>query len=184
MLNTTNRRVIVQVVFVGGLLLMLLGSAFLLDTISGTSRLSVLLAFLFVIIGAVCAVLAVKLNKHSLYLFFATFFILVGFFLFLSSLRIVPMPLQHWWPLISVFAGLALLPSGWHAYGVVRIRYVVPSIAFVILGTALLIFSLDVVSFSFKQFILQWWPLVVALAGLILVLVSLGTKNKTEDKKP
>ncbi|GHV17232.1 hypothetical protein FACS189493_4480 [Spirochaetia bacterium] len=184
MLNTTKRRVIAQVVFVGGLLLMLLGSAFLLGTISGTSRVSVLFAFFFVIIGSGSAILAVKLNKRSFYLFFATFFILVGFFLFLSSLRIVPITLQHWWPLISVFAGLALLPSGWHAYGVVRVRYVVPAIAFVVLGTVLLIFSLDMVSFSFKQFILQWWPLVVALAGLILVLVSLGTKNKTEDNKP
>jgi hypothetical protein len=183
MLNNANRRVIAQFIFVGGLLLMLLGSAFLLGTIAGTSRVSVLFAFFFVIIGSGCAVLAVKLNKRSLYLFFATFFILVGFFLFLSSLRIIPLSFQQWWPLISVFAGLALLPTGWHAYGAVKVRYVVPSIAFVLLGTVLLIFSLDMVSFSFKQFILQWWPLVVVLAGLILVLVSLGTKNKTEDTK-
>jgi hypothetical protein len=46
------------------------------------------------------------------------------------------------------------------------------------------VFSLDLVSFSFRQFILNWWPLLVVLAGLILGLVSLGTKfNAGEIKK-
>jgi hypothetical protein len=39
------------------------------------------------------------------------------------------------------------------------------------------------VSFSFKQFMLNWWPLLLVLAGLILVLISLGTKGKTEDAR-
>jgi hypothetical protein len=170
-------------VFIIGLLLMFLGSAFLLGTIAGISRLSVLWAFFFVIIGAGCAVLAIKLNKRSLYLFLAAFFMLVGFFLFLSSLTIIPVSFSQCWPLLSVFAGLALFPAGWHRYGAIRSRYVVPSIAFVALGCLLLVFSFDVVPFSFTQFILHWWPLLVVLAGLILVLISLGTKNKPEDIK-
>jgi cytochrome c biogenesis protein CcdA len=108
----------------------------------------------------------------------------VGFFFFLSSLNIVPITFYKWWPLLSVFAGLALIPSGWHRYGVIRSWYVVPSITFIVLGIILLVFSLDVVSFSFKQFMLNWWPLLIALAGLILILISLGTKNKNEDSKP
>jgi hypothetical protein len=46
-----------------------------------------------------------------------------------------------------------------------------------------LIFSLGIVSFSFKQFILNWWPLLIVLAGLILVLMALGTKNLPKDPK-
>jgi hypothetical protein len=34
-----------------------------------------------------------------------------------------------------------------------------------------------VVSFSFAQFILNWWPLLIVLAGMLLTLISLGTKN-------
>jgi cytochrome c biogenesis protein CcdA len=183
MRHEVKRRHAARFIFFGGLLLMLLGCAFLLGTMAGISGFSVLTAFLFIIIGSACAFLAVKLNKRSLYLFFATFFILVGFFLFLSSLRIIPLVFEKWWPSISIFAGLALIPSGWHFYGVIKIRYLVPAAAFIVLGVALLIFSLDIVSFSFKQFILNWWPLLIVMAGLILVLISLGTKNSPKDSE-
>ncbi|MDR3170990.1 MAG: hypothetical protein LBU17_05090 [Treponema sp.] len=156
---------------------MFLGSAFLLGHLVGISRISILLAFFFVILGSGFAVLAIKLNKRSLYLFFAAFFILVGFFLFLSALSIFPVTFAQDWPLLSVFSGLALFPAGWHRYGALRSHYVVPSLAFVILGSVLLIFSFKVIPFSFAQFILNWWPIIVVLAGLILVLISLGTKK-------
>jgi hypothetical protein len=183
MRQEVKRRFIARLVFLGGLLLMLLGCAFLLGTAAGISGMSVMVDFFFIIIGSACAFFAVKLNKRSLYLFFATFFILVGFFLFLSSLRIIPLVFEDWWPAVSVFAGLALIPSGWHFYGEIRTRYLVPAVAFIILGAVLLIFSLDMVSFSFKQFILNWWPLLIVIAGLILVLVSLGTKGGSKDSE-
>jgi hypothetical protein len=170
-----KHRLTAHLVFIGGLLLMFLGCAFLLGTLAGISRLSVLWAFFFIVIGSASAVFAIKLNKRSLYLFFAAFFILVGFFLFLSSLNIIPIVFREWWPLISVFAGLSLIPAGWHRYGVIKIRYVVPAIGFIVLGAALLVFSLRIVRFSFKQFMLNWWPLIIVLAGFILVLISLGT---------
>jgi hypothetical protein len=141
------------------------------------------MAFFFVLIGCGCTVLAINLSKRSIYFFFASFFLLVGFFLFLSSIKILPISFSQAWPLLSIFAGLALLPAGWHRYERIRSRYMAPSVAFVVLGSLLLIFSLDIVSFSFKQFILNWWPLLLALTGLILVLISLGTKSKPEDPK-
>ncbi|MDR2485243.1 MAG: DUF5668 domain-containing protein [Treponema sp.] len=181
MLSSVNRRLTARFVFIIGLLFMFLGSAFLLGSLAGISRISVLLAFLCVIVGSGCAVLAIKRNKRSLYLFFAAFFILVGFFLLLSALRIIPVSFSEAWPLISVFSGLALFPAGWHRYGRFRNHYVVPSIAFVLLGCVLLIFSFNIVPFSFTQFMVNWWPLLIVLAGLILVLVSLSTKNNSDD---
>jgi hypothetical protein len=181
--HPVNRRLAARAVFIIGLLLMFLGAAFLWGSIAGISRISVLAAFFFVVIGSGCAFLAIKLNKRSLYLFVAAFFMLVGFFLFLAALSIIPVSFSESWPLLSVFAGLALFPAGWHHYGAVRSRYVVPALAFAALGCLLLVFSFDVVPFSFTQFILHWWPLLILLAGLILVLVSLGTKNRPEDFK-
>jgi hypothetical protein len=178
-----TRRSSARLAFIIGLLLMFLGVAFLLGSIAGTSRLSVLVSFFFVIIGSLCAVFAISLKKRSLYLFFAAFFLLIGLFLFLSALKIIPVAFSQAWPLISVFSGLALIPAGWHHHGAFRSSYVVPAIAFVVLGSALMVFSLDLVSFSFRQFILNWWPLLVVLAGLILVLVSLGTKYNAGEVK-
>ncbi|QQO11206.1 hypothetical protein [Breznakiella homolactica] len=181
-----KRRIAAKFVFIIGLFLMLLGSAAILGTMSGTSRVSVFTAFIFVIIGAVCAVFAIKLNRRSLYLFFAAFFIQVGFFLFLIALGIIAIPFSELWPLISVFAGLALIPAGWHRYHRLRSRYVVPALAFVILGCVLMLFSLKMVPFSFSQFIINWWPLLIALAGLVLVLIALSTSNggKSGDPHP
>jgi hypothetical protein len=162
---------------------MFLGNAFLIGSLADVSRISVLVSFFFVILGILCAFLSIRLNKRSLYLFFAAFFLLGGFFLFLSTLKIIPVSFSRGWPLISVFAGLSLFPAGWHRYGKFRSHYVVPSLVFVVLGSVLMIFSLDLVSLSFTQFILYWWPLLVVLAGLVLVLISLGTKNSFGDAK-
>jgi cell division protein FtsW (lipid II flippase) len=173
-------RVTARIIFLIGLLLMFFGSAFLLGTLEGTTRFSILRAFFFVIIGALCAFFAIKLNKRSIYLFFAAFFLLVGFFLFLSALHIIPFSFSQLWPLLSIFAGLALLPAGWRHFGSFRSRYVVPSVVFVLLGCTLMLFSFRMVPFSFKHFVISWWPLLVVLIGLILVLLSLGTKNNSE----
>jgi hypothetical protein len=178
-----SRRTVARFVFIIGLLLMLLGSGFLLGNLTGISRISVLTSFLVVIIGCLFAFLAIKLNKRVIYLFFAAFFLQLGFFLFLSALAILPLPVSKSWPLISVFCGIALFPAGWRRFGTLRAAYVVPSIAFVLLGSLFLIFSLDLVTFSFRQFMLNWWPLLIVLAGLVLVLVSLGTKSTAGDPK-
>jgi hypothetical protein len=179
-----HRKLTAHIAFIIGLLLMFFGSAFLLGTLEGTTRFSVLRAFFFVIIGALCAFFAIKLNKRSTYLFFAAFFLLVGFFLFLSALHILPFSFSQAWPLLSVFAGIALLPSGWRHFGSFRSRYVVPAVVFVILGCTLMIFSFHLAPFSFKHFVISWWPLLVVLIGLILVLLSLGTKNSASNQFP
>jgi hypothetical protein len=182
--STFTHRLIARLIFISGLLLMAVGSIFLLTTFPGTSRRSALTAFLFIIIGALFIFLVAKVNKRSLYLFAALLFLQVGFFLLLCALNIIPLRFFQGWPLISIFTGLAMFPSGWYRYGKFHPGYLVSSLAFVILGGVLLLFSLDVVRFSFKKFILEWWPLILFLLGLVLVFVSLGTKNRPEDMKP
>jgi len=175
MRSYVTRKLKASVVFIAGLSLMILGITFLLGSLEYASRISVFLSFLLVVAGAFCAILAIRLNKRSSYLFFASFFLMSGIFLFLSALGIIPLPFSKAWPLLSVFSGLALLPEGWRRYGGFRKRYFVTSFAFVILGCVLLVFSLDVVPFSFRQFIYAWWPLLFILGGLTLVLISLVT---------
>ena len=178
-----TRRKAARFIFIIGLLLMFFGSAFLLGSLVEISRAFVLVSFFFVILGVGCAVLAIKLNKRSLYLFFAAFFLQLGLFLFLSALHIIPVAFSRAWPLLSVFSGIALLPTSWHRHGAFRVRYLVLSLTFLLLGSALLVFSLDLVTFSLAQFVRNWWPLLVVLAGLILILISLSTQNAGEPKR-
>jgi hypothetical protein len=171
------RRIAARISFIIGLLLMFLGSVFLPGAPEGSSRAPLMVAFLFVLFGAFCAGFAIKLNKRSTYLFAAAFFLMIGIFLFLQAIRIIPVPFSQAWPLLSVFSGLALLPAGWRRYSGLSYRFLAPACAFVVLGCVMLVFSFDVVPFSFSHFILEWWPLIFVLCGLILILISLGTKS-------
>ena len=180
------RKLAARFVFIVGITLMILGIIFLFSSLDSTSRegashVSVFLSFLLVLAGAFCAVLAIKLNKDSSYLFFASFFLMAGSFLFLSALGIVPLPFSKAWPLLSVFSGLALLPVGWRRCGGFRSRYIVSSCAFVILGFVLLVFSLRIVPFSFASFMHSWWPLLFLLGGITLVLISLSAKGEKKE---
>jgi hypothetical protein len=181
----SSRRIAAWAVFIIGFFLMLLGVISLVRSIGGVSRLSIFVAFLFLVAGSLFAVLAIKLNKRVIYLFFASLFCMVGFFVFLVALGIIPSSfLLNAWPLLAVFSGLALLPTGWRYYGAFRAKYVVPSCVFVALGIVFLVFSFGIVTFSFKQFILDWWPLLIVLAGIILVLGSLGSRNSAGEREP
>jgi hypothetical protein len=178
-----KRFIIAQIVFFTGLALVLVGLAFLLGNQVAISQQYVLLAFLFVLAGVGVASFAIKLNKRALYLFFACFSILVGIFLFLSALTLLPFTFKQAWPLTAVFSGLALIPAGWRKYKMASVKFIAPSLAFIGLGVCLLIFSFRIVPFKFSQFILNWWPLLILLAGVLLILLTLGTKTTNGETK-
>ncbi|MDR1787543.1 MAG: hypothetical protein LBR16_03740 [Treponema sp.] len=167
----------VRILFVAGLLCICLGAGFLFASMEGTNALPVFVSFLFLVAGCVFAVAAIKLNKRAVYLFLASFLLMTGFFLFLQALKISPWAFSQAWPLLAVFSGLSLFPAGWRRFGRPHAAFIVPSAAFVILGCVLLFFSFDVVPFSFRQFIVHWWPFLFALAGLLLLLLSFVTRR-------
>jgi hypothetical protein len=172
MQNAAKRKFFAPIVFCVGVILSLLSSAILLFSFASITQLQIIGSFLCLIIGGSCIFLAIKLKRRSLYLFFAAFLILLGLFLLLHVTGIAKLTMMQSWPLISVFAGLALLPAGSHRYGAVRRIYLIPSIALIVLGGFLMLFSLKITDFSFKQFILNWYPVIILMAGVMLIILS------------
>ena len=160
---------------------MTLGITFLLGSLEHASIISIFFAFLLLIGGGFCAVLAIKLNKRASYLFFASLFMMAGIFIFLTALGIITLPVSRAWPLLSVFSGLALLPVGWRSHGRIHPRYLVSSCAFVFLGFVLMIFSLRIIPFSFMSFVHTWWPLLFLLGGFTLVLISMSARGERKE---
>ena len=155
----------------------------MLRFVTGLSMLPVFIPFMFLVVGLIFALLAIKLNSRPSYVFAASFVLMVGVFILLSALDIIPRSIFfRAWPLISVFSGLALLPAGWRHYGALRSKYIVPSFVFILLGAALLFFSFNIVNFSFRQFIVSSWPLFIIIIGIIMVLFSLGARNSPGDQ--
>jgi len=180
MQSILTRRTAARLFFIIGFLLAALGFIFFQGSITNISGVDMLISLPLVMIGIGCAVIAIRLNKSSLYLFFAAFAIQVGVLIFLLGMEILPVDYSRLWPFLSIFTGIALVPVGLYRYGTVRFRSLVPTLAFIFLGAVMLIFSLKLVSFSLSQFIKDWWPLLIVLCGLILMFVSLGTKKTGE----
>jgi len=181
MKSKSERKITATVAFIAGIIFMLLGITFLLGSLEQASKLSVFLAFLLLVAGGFCAALAIKLNKRSLYLFFACLLMMAGIFIFLVALEIVPVPLSSSWPMLSVFSGLALLPVGWRSHGRIHTRYLVSSCGFVILGFALMVFSLRLIPFSLMSFVHTWWPLLFLIGGFTLVLITISSKGERKE---
>jgi hypothetical protein len=138
-----------------------------------------LFSVLFLIIGALLSVLAIKkIARRPVYPFFAVFFLLVGAFLLLSHFEIIPIGLARGWPFLSVFAGIALFPAGWRHFQAIRIKFLIPALVFILLGFALLPFSFKLVDFKFKRFMINWWPLLLLIAVALLVFLSVRKRPK------
>uniref|UniRef100_A0A7C3EGW2 DUF5668 domain-containing protein n=1 Tax=Gracilinema caldarium TaxID=215591 RepID=A0A7C3EGW2_9SPIR len=164
-----------------GFSLMILGSVLFIASLSGVAKVATIPATISLLIGVLFALFAFKLVHRLQYMFLAAFFIQMGLFLLLIILHTIPYPFSKVWPAISIFAGTALIPAARFRTHPSLSRFVVPAIAFIILGIVLLVFSLDIVSFSFKKFILTAWPLLLLFAGVLLLLLSLYPKHEEKD---
>jgi hypothetical protein len=169
-----------RIIFYVGLILMLAVCVFLIHSYATIPRLQIFGTFLIMLIGGFCAILAIKMKKRSFYLFLATFFILTGLFLLFKVLGLITLTMVQSLPLLSLFAGFSLLPTGLHHYNALKRTYLIPSVSFIVLGGFLLLFSLKVTHFSFRQFMLEWWPVLVLMAGIMLVLLSLSGKKEPD----
>jgi len=167
-----------------GLSFTILGVGFLVVSAGGSPRTAAIPASLCMIAGAAMASIAVRLRRKPRYLFLAALLIQIGILLLLIASDLIVGSFLMLWPLVSIFVGIALIPSGWYRYRRLSSRYIVPMLGFFSLGFLLLIFSFDIVSFSFKRFFLDWWPLMLLLAGIILTLVSLSSRSKVEHDGP
>jgi len=177
------RRLAAELAFIFGLSLMLLGSVLLVATLAGLPRLAILPASLSIVIGAGFAVLAIKLSRRSFYVFLSVFFCQTGLLLLLVAMKVVPGSLANLWPFASVFAGFSLLPAGWTRELGFNGKFIIPALAFLLLGIVLLFFSLGMASVSFKSFILAWWPVLLVVAGLVLTLVSFNPPQRVGDDR-
>ncbi len=171
-----NRTIAANAVLFSGLSFTILGAGTLLSALAGGSRGGAFLASFAIVIGVLLAYVAVRIHKAARFIFGAAFLILSGIFLIILASGILNSSIRQLWPIFVIFAGVSLFPAGWFRYRSIQARFIIPMLAFLILGSVFFLFSLGLVPTSFKAFFLEWWPLLLILAGLILTLVSLGSR--------
>lgn len=73
------------------------------------------------------------------------------------------------WPLLMISFGFTLVPSGYLRFKKMRTIYVIPASVLVVLGVFFSLFAFNIIKIPFRVFIAYMWPVILILAGLVLV---------------
>jgi hypothetical protein len=157
------------ILLIMGVLLLLVGTVLLLVTTRTASVLELLWPASIIACGVIYLFLIIKRSLRPQYLFVATFLILCGLFFLIYNIALTHIGLGRLWPIFVGFIGISLLPPGIKAFRRLRAAYSIPAFAFIILSTIFFLFSFRVFKMTFREFIIGWWPLLLVLAGLVLV---------------
>ena len=123
--------------------------------------------------GALCFYFALIKYHHAPLYFFGLYLCLAAtLFLFVSS-GVFSIGFDRLWPCGVILCGVCLFFTCLCRHH----RLFSASILLVVLGGFFLLFSLDIITISFKDFVSRWWPGFLILAGMVLVGLFLYQQN-------
>jgi hypothetical protein len=125
-------------------------------------------------VGCVILYIGATRRLAAPWLFMGTAFLLSGALLVVRGF--FGWPLAYYWPAFMIVAGLSILAPGYRRYRRPRAAYLIPSFSFVALGAFFLLFSFDILNFSFRRFFSEWWPLLLVLAGSVLLALYFSNR--------
>ena len=106
------------------------------------------------------------------YLFLGIAAFLGGLLLLITTI-LVQVELTAIWPLFMTICGLALLVYGLRKRGYTRVSLAVPGAATLLLSFLFLPFSLKIIKRPFTEVVTEWWPLILVLLGIALLVLHL-----------
>ncbi len=106
------------------------------------------------------------------YLFLGIATFLSGLLLLITKI-VVPLELTAIWPFFMTICGLALLAYGLRKRGYTRLSLAVPGVATLLLSFLFLPFSLEIAKRPFADVVAEWWPLILVVLGIALLVLHL-----------
>ncbi|AEE16304.1 LiaI-LiaF-like domain-containing protein [Treponema brennaborense] len=160
-------------IFLAAGLVFLIGGIFLLIVFAADIHihffaLRSLFALLF---GGLILYRTLTKTKKSWLLFTGLFLCLTGCVLLLSDSNIFSYTISDLWPVIVICGGLSLGTAGFYRTKYPRPVFLVPAAAIIVLGAVFLLFSLDVIVQPFSEVAARWWPSMLILMGIGLVVL-------------
>lgn len=172
-----------DVILLSGIFFVLAGVLLLMVTTGMISQAGSLWPILFIVTGILAGFVVFKRNLKSRFLFLSCLSILLGLFLFLYTLGLVPGSLRHLWPVFPLLIAISILPPGFKRYKSPRAVFIIPSLALFILSSIFLLFSTGLIKLSLRAFVVIWWPLIIVLAGLFLITLYILNRIGIFSKK-
>ncbi|MCR5724395.1 MAG: DUF5668 domain-containing protein [Treponema sp.] len=129
------------------------------------------LSFAVTFTGAVLFYLSMTITRRALFFFLGLYLCLASFFTWFVTSGLIPLSMTELWPVEVVLSGICLAGTGIFKNHTLRTRYLFPSVTLIVFGLVFLLFSLDIIRVSFFSVFSRWWPLLLILLGLALVVL-------------
>lgn len=166
-----------------GTLFVVVGGALLLRT---SGKLSGVLPFwpvLLLVFGLYLLYRVYILGGSESLVFLGIFSAQAGAFLLLLNAEVMgSLYYRNLWPFFMLFAGVALLIYGLKRKGARRVRYLIPALSIILLSFIFLLFSMGFIQVSLKTILVHFWPLILVLCGVFLILFDYF-RNKVRSIK-
>lgn len=149
---------------------------------------AVLRALITLVAGGLIIYYTFAVSRKSWMLCTGLFLFLTGILLLLIDAHIISYSIGNLWPVVVMFGGVCILLSGVYRAHRFRPGFTVPALAIILLGILFLLFSLDIITAPLSQVVALWWPVILIIAGLGLVIMffmwnkrTLAARDAAED---
>ncbi len=126
---------------------------------------------LLFILGAITIYISLVSTRYPLFTFSGMFFCCAGILFLFIDAKLIKSNIEQLWPVLVIMSGVFLFPSCYLRSKKITPSYVVPAMCLVCLGLLFLLFSMDIIKIPFSTFAARWWPFVLIIFGIGLVIL-------------
>ncbi|MBN2352060.1 MAG: hypothetical protein JXD23_05770 [Spirochaetales bacterium] len=167
---------------IAGIVLILGGAVFLLWTLGlfpGFLNWFVALWPLPLMVGGIVMLYLVYLKGKAHHLLLPGMILLLGGLFFLLYNTIIPdTSFERIWPAIMSIAGLALLPYAFKSKKRTRAGLLISAAFLIVLSILFFPFSLKLIETDFVRFTSRWWPGIIVITGMVLIVSFAANKRR------
>ena len=164
-----------------GIILVIAG-IFLMATHSFTSEGTISVRVIVnIVLGALLLFLGLGPFSNWFLILAGLFILQLGFLLLLVDLHVIPYTMRQAWPILVSAAGISLVPAGLYRLKRMRSIYLFPAILLILLGVFFSLFSFRILHVSLSLFMHQWWPALMVVTGLVLVVLYFIQQVRKKD---
>ena len=157
-------------ILLAGIGLLVLGGVLLLWRLDHLPALEALWPLPLIVIGLVLLSLVFIWGYTRMYVPPGMLLLLGGIFFLLHNTVIPNVKLEEIWPAFMLIGGISILPFAYKKSRSARLAITIPSAAIIGLAVIFFPFSLGLIEKDFTDFVLLWWPTILLLLGMLLII--------------
>jgi hypothetical protein len=160
-----------------GVAILVTGGVLLLWNLGYLPSLGHLWPLPFTLAGLFMLYLAYVRGRSVRFIIPGMIFSLGGLFFLLMNTVLKDKGMARIWPAFMLITGLSLVPYGFKKKEAARAAIIIPAAFISALSLAFFPFSLGRTGIGFLEFVQQWWPLILIVLGLTLIVSFFSTRR-------